>query len=268
MRSFPVPWRVGRRDAGRAGAPVLPVLAAVAGALSWLGACSGTRPPEGLTPQQLFEWAQEKFEGGDHGAAVAGFQRFVIRDPLNPLVDSAQYLVGEAYLRDGQELLAATEFERLATTRPNSPLADDAQFGLCRAHWEMSPGLALEQEDTRRAAEECQRLLQFFPDSPLLEEARRILDEARAKLAHKAYRIGRYYFRNQLYESANIYFEKALEEGPDAPIVPDVLAALYRSYRRVGFDAEAEAVRRRLLQEYPDTPQARELREADGSDGT
>lgn len=224
--------------------------------------CGTARPPEGVAPARLFEWAQERFDDGDYGAAIRGYQQFVIRDPLSAMVDSAQYMVGESYLRQGQELLAVTEFEQLATTRPNSPLADDAQFGLCRAYWELSPDLPLEQEDTRSAAEQCQRLIQFFPESEWVERAREIRREAGAKLASKAYRVGQYYFERQLYESANIYFEKALEESPEAPVIPEVLAALYRSYRRVGFDTEAEAVRRRLLLEFPETEEARRLRDA------
>lgn len=223
-------------------------------------ACATARPPQGIGSAERFQWAQERFDDRKYDAAALGFREFILRDPLNPLADSAQYMVGEAYLRGGQELLAISEFEQLTRTRPNSPVADNAQFGLCRAHWKLSPGLALEQEPTRRAAEECERLLQFFPGSPWREEAEEILRQARAKLAEKSYRIGRYYFDRGLYESANIYFEKALGEAPDAPIVPLVLERLYRSYRRVGFDAEAEAVRRRLLREYPETEAARALR--------
>ncbi len=231
-------------------------------------ACATARPPDDLDSESRFDWSRERFEDGEYGEAINGFTDFILRDPLHPMVDSAQYLLGESYLRSGQALRAAQEFEQLATTRPNSPLADDAQLGTCRAYWAVSPSIPLEQEDTRRAVEECGRLLELFPGSPLREEARELLEAARAKLAAKAYRVGRYYFDRGLYESANIYFEKALEEGPDAPIVPDVLANLYESYLRVGFESEAQAVRRRLLEEHGDTEAARRVRgEADAANG-
>lgn len=225
-----------------------------------LVACGPARPPDMLDPIGRFEWAVERFEEGSYGAAINGFTDFIIRDPLNPQVDSAQYLLGESYLRSGQELRAAQEFEQLASTRPNSPIADDAQFGTCRAYWRLSPSVPLEQEYTRRAVEECNRLLELFPGSPLRDQAREVVAEAQAKLAEKSYRIGRFYFDRELYESANIYFEKALAEGPNAPIVPEVLAALYESYRRVGFESEAEAIRQRLLREHAESEEARQLR--------
>lgn len=258
--------RPRRRRAGAADLPgtagILRRAAALLAAV--LVACSPAEPPEGLSPTDLFEWARERHEAGEYAAAANGFQRYVLREPLSPRADSAQYMVGEAYLQDGRERLAVGEFERFVTSRPGSPLADDAQFGLCRAYWSLSPALPLEQTDTESAVEECTRLLQFFSDSPLREEAERIRGRARAKLAGKDYRIGLYYFDDGLYESANIFFESALERDPDAPVAPDVLAKLYESYRRVGFEAEATAVRRRLLEEYPDSEAARRLAE----DGT
>lgn len=231
-------------------------------------ACGPPTPPADLAPVDRFEWAVSRFEEGKHEAAIRALRNFLLQDPLNPLVDSAQFLIGESFLRSNRELQAITEFEQITRTRPNSPQADDAQFGLCRAHWGLSPGLPREQEETRLAAEECSRLLQFFSDSQWVDEAQELLARARAKLAAKHLRLAKYYFDRKLYESANIYLEMALDAAPsDAPIVPEILDRLYRSYRRVGFDAEAESVRQRLLREWPNSREAEDLRDQ-GPPGT
>jgi outer membrane protein assembly factor BamD len=230
-------------------------------------ACSGSAPPAELSSPDRFEWSQERFDRDDFGSAARGFQDFVIRDPLNPLVDSAQYMMAESYLRGGRELEAAEEFSRLATTRPNSPWADDAQLGACRAYWEASPKVALSQEFTDLAIEGCQRLLDFFPTSPLRTEAERHMAEARSKKAEKSYDIAHYYYRRKLYESANVYLEKALEDDPSPELLPKVLLMQYRSYNLVGFEAEAATARERLLREFPDSEEAREARdEGDGGE--
>lgn len=239
----------------------------LASAAFLLAACAPPRPPRGISPEQIFQWSQDHFDRRKYGASVTGFRDFLVRDPLSPLADSAQFMVGESYLRDGQELLAITEFERMVQTRPGSELADDAQFGLCRAQWQLSPKVQLEQEHTRLTVQECRRLVQFFGGSPWVPRATEMTREAQNKLAEKAYRVGRYYFKRKLYESANIYFERALAEAPDGPIVPEVLRSLYLSYRRVGFDAEAEQIRRRLLQDFPDTEAARVLRDRGAPSG-
>lgn len=230
-------------------------------ALLLLAGCGGSRPPEGLAPPDLFAWAQTHFEDEDYGAAASGFQAFMLRDPLNPLTDSAQYMFAEAQLRNDQELEAAEEFSRLATGRPNSPWADDAQYGVCRAYHEASPKVSLSQEFTRRAIEECERLLQFFPASELADEAREQLAASRAKLAEKSFSIGEYYLRSGFYESARLYYEKALSEQPSPELMPELLEQLYESYTNMGFDNEARSVRERLLREFPDSEEARRVEE-------
>lgn len=230
-------------------------------ALLVLAACGGNGPPEGLSPPDLFAWSQTNFEEEDYGEAMSGFQAFILRDPLSPLTDSAQYMLAEAQLRDGKELEAADEFSRLATGRPNSPWADDAQYGACRAYQEASPKVSLSQEFTRRAIEECERLLQFFPSSELVDEARRQLHVSQAKLAEKSFSIGEYYFRAEFYESARLYYEKALSEQPSPELMPRLLAQLYESYTNMGFDNEARSVRERLLTEFPDSEEARRVEE-------
>ena len=234
-------------------------------ALGALSGCSTKLPPAGTPPQERFQWALDKYNQGKYGDAAKGFMDFVQRAPTNPMVDSALYLVADSYLRGGNQLQAATEFDRFASTRPNSPLADDAQLGACRAYWELSPSLARDQEYTRQAIEECTRMLQFFPGSPRRAEAESLLREIRDKIAAKQFRVGKYYFDQRLYESANIYFEVVLEEYPDALVMPDVLGTLYKSYRELGFDAEAENARQRLLTEHPDSEAARKLAPAAGS---
>ena len=229
--------------------------------LAALPACGTKLPPEGTPPDARFRWAADRFDSGKYGDAAKGFLDFLTRDPLSPKADSALYFMAESYLRDGDQLRAATEFTRFAQTRPNSELADDAQLGACRAYWELSPSLPRDQEYTQQAIDECTRMLQFFPDSPRRDEALALLGDARAKMAAKLHKVGKYYFDQGFFESANIYFESALEDYPDAAIIPDVLALLYRSYRRLGFDAEAEAMRDRLLTRYPDSDAAQSIEE-------
>lgn len=222
-------------------------------------ACGAHGPPEGLASTDIYRWSVDRFEEGDYGSARSGFEDFLLREPLHPKTDSAQYLLGEASFRSDRYLEAAEAFERLAVNRPGSDLADDAQLGVCRAYWELSPDLPLDQSYTREARDACSRLLQYYSPSPLEEEARELMGKARAKLAAKQYRIARWYYDHEAYESANIYLEEVLENYPEAPIVPEVLATLFRSYREMGFDREAREVRRRLLDEYADSPQAREI---------
>lgn len=226
--------------------------------------CSSPSPPDELRGDDLFAWAQDYFDDEAYGAARSGFQTFLLRSPLSPMTDSAQYMLAESQLRYGQEVDAADEFARLSIGRPDSPLADDAQFGVCRAYFEAAPRVSLSQEYTQRAITECERLLQFFPASDLRGEAEALLVQARGKLAEKSYSVGKYYYDRKFYEAANVYFEKAMSEQPTVELLPILLVAMYDSYSRIGFDTEARTVRDRLFEEFPDSSEAAEIRRRDG----
>ncbi|MBT8462853.1 MAG: outer membrane protein assembly factor BamD [Gemmatimonadetes bacterium] len=235
-------------------------------AVGLLAGCAPAMPPEGTPPRGRFDWAVDRYESGKYNDAIRGFRDHLIREPLHPTADSSRLLLAESYLATDQELLAANEFRQLATSRPNSPMADDAQLGVCRSYWAVSPDLPRDQEFTGKAIEECTRLLEFFPRSPLVGEARELIAQARQKMAAKELRVGKYYFDRTFFESAIIYFENILQTYPEADVIPETLLVLHASYFRVGFRAEADLVRQRLLELYPDTPQAQQLLEAEGDE--
>jgi len=236
--------------------------------LGGVTACAVALPPPEAAPTQRFEWARERFEEGKYNDAIRGFRDLLFREPLHVTADSARYLLAEAYLATNQHLLAANEFRMLATSRPNSPVADDAQLGMCRAYWMMSPSIPRDQDYTRKTVEACTRLLEYFPRSALDGDARRLIEEARVKLAEKRASVGNWYYERKLYESAIIYFESTAREFPDAPVIPEVLAKLHDSYSQVGFLAEANVVRETLLERFPDSPEARVLRPRGGDSGS
>lgn len=238
---------------GRTTAALLATICLVAG-------CSVALPPPDATPTERFEWSRDRFDDGQYNDAIRGFRDLLFREPLHATTDSARYLLAESYLRTDQRLLAANEFRMLATSRPNSPVADDAQLGMCRSYWELSPSIQRDQEFTRRAIEACTRLIEFFPRSELDGDARALISDARVKLADKRVNVvGRWYYQREYYESAIIYFESAIRDFPDAPVIPRALAMLHDSYSQVGFLAEAEAARETLLDRFPNSPEAREL---------
>jgi outer membrane protein assembly factor BamD (BamD/ComL family) len=86
-------------------------------------------------------------------------------------------------------------------------------------------------------------------------------------MAAKELRISRYYYDRGFYESAIIYLEHILQTYPEAEVIPETLLVLHDSYSRVGFRMEAEAVRRRLLEVFPDTPEARAMSEQQEDEG-
>lgn len=217
--------------------------------------------PRDASPEELYRIGRESFEGGEWDRAIEALQRFLFQDPGHPKADSAQYLIGSAYFNQDQYLTAATEFLRLAQNRPAGPLADDARYQACLSYYELSPRPELDQEYTHEAIDQCRSVMLLYPGSPHALAADERARELTEKLARKYYLTANYYLKRRAYDSAIVYFEHLLQTYPGVSFEAEALLKLYETYQRLGYDDEAREARDRLLRQYPDSPEARELQE-------
>lgn len=223
-------------------------------------ACASRGPAfEGMDPETLFQYAMTRLAQRDWSDAEAAFQQFVLRYPNHPRVAEARYRIGETYVGRKEHVTAAVEFNRLASEFPTGPWADDARFQVCQAYYRLSPRAALDQEYTTSAIDHCNNLITYYPDSDYVARARVIVEELTNKLAEKEYLIGDTYFRRGAYHSANISFERVAAEFAASTWAPRALLRLFESYTRLRYDPEAQAVKERLLKDYPNSPEARQL---------
>jgi outer membrane protein assembly factor BamD len=213
-----------------------------------------------MPADELYRIGLEKFERRDWNGTIEAMQRFVFKDPGAARVDSAQLLTGEAYFNQKQYLTAASEFLRLAQDRPAGRLADLARFRACESYYELSPRPELDQEFTEQAIIECRSVALLYPGSPYAELAIQRVAELTNKIARKYYLNAVYYFRRKAYDSAIVYLEHMLDTFRGSTTEPEALLKLYEAYVKLGYTDEADQTRDRLLRDYPDSPEARELR--------
>lgn len=216
--------------------------------------------PRDLPADELYRLGVESHEKRRWDRAIEALQRFLFQDPGHPKADSAQYLIGDAYFGKKRYLTAAAEFLRLAQNRPASPLADDSRYRACESYYKLSPRPELDQEYTEEAIDQCRSVVLLYPQSPYATEATRRIEELTDKLARKYYLAAEYYFKRKAYDSAIVYFEYLLERYQGAAVEPEALLKLYETYMKVGYIQEAEQTRERLVREYPNSPQAQEVR--------
>ena len=229
-------------------------------ALGFAASCAsggGALPQMG--PDSLLDFALQAMEDDDLDDAVAALERFVFSFPGSPRRQEARYQLAVVYHRRKEYISAANEFERLAADYPTGPYADDAQFGVCESYYELSPEPQLDPEFTQLGIQHCEAVVQYHPDSPDVPRAIELRDEMIEKLATKKLLQARTYVRLQGWDSAIIYFESLLRQFPESEAVPKALYGLYQAYDKVGDTEGVDRVRQRLLQEYPDTEEARRV---------
>ena len=60
-------------------------------------------------------------------------------------------------------------------------------------------------------------------------------------------------------EAAIIYLENIVQTYPEADVMPRVLYLLHSAYSVIGFQAEADATRQRLVTAYPDSDETMQI---------
>jgi outer membrane protein assembly factor BamD len=226
-----------------------------------LSAGCGSRGPvlEGLDGDALYAFGASEMERRRWESAASAFERLVFNFPNHARMQEARFRIGETYQARREWLTAAMEFNRLAADYPAGPWADDARFEVCRSYYQLSPKPQLDQEYTRLAAEHCQSLLAYYPDSEFVPQASEIIDVMIHRLAEKEYLVGDEYFRRRAFDSAIIYFDGLVRQYPATDWAPRALLRLVQIYERLGYDPELRSTKERLLQQYPQSPEAQQV---------
>jgi outer membrane protein assembly factor BamD len=225
-----------------------------------IAACASSGPAlDGLDADALYEVGERALAERKWDDAVRAFERFVISHPSDARYQEARFRLGEAYFGDGEYISASAEFNRLAQDYPGSDWADDARFQVCRSYERLAPPVELDQQYTHSAVEHCSALVQFFPQSEYVPRAREIIASLRNRLGTKLFKTGEWYRGRGLIDSSIINYDLVVADYPDTDAAPRALLRLFEAYRELGYDEEAEATRARLLAEYPDSAEAREV---------
>jgi len=215
-----------------------------------------------MTPEQMFEYAEAEYQAHKWSNAATGFERFVLTYPTHPRAQEARFKLADSYFGKKEYITAASEFARLSTEYPAGPYADDARFKVCESYDRLSPKPPLDQQYTRAAIEHCQSLETYYPNSDYVPQAREIMEKLTNRLGEKAYEGGEFYFKRKAWDSAIVYYERALREYPTTVWAPRALLRLYQTYTIIGYEEEAAAAKAKLIAEYPASPEAKTVQNA------
>ena len=230
-----------------------------------LGACASTPRWQGLTASQLFEMGSAEFEAGDYGDASETLERLILGVPGFEQAAEAQLMLARAYFLDEQYILSQSEFTRFIDRYPAHPQAAEAALGVCQSNQALSPISQRDQTFTLQAAQVCENVAADWSGAPAADEAAAVAQEMRAKLAKKQYENGSYYLRRNVPDAAILYWQQLVVSYPETEWAATALAGIIEAYTRIGYDDEVEAATARLLQDYPESPEARAI--GGGGDG-
>ena len=143
------------------------------------------------------------------------------------------------------------------------PDHDEVPYAINRlalSYFNQIRGVDRSQTPTERALAHFQRLVERYPDSEYVEEARKKIEECKDILAGHEFYVGKFYYRTGAFESAVGRFKRSLERFPGHGPKEDAMLYLGKSYIAMGDEKKGREVLERLVKAFPGSEQAEEAR--------
>jgi len=216
--------------------------------------CSKAKLKSNATLKERMQHGLKLYENGDYFNAKTQFRVITLSNSGSLMADSAQFYYAECHFHLKEFIIAASEYNRLMTVYPGSQFVDDAKYKIGLSYYELSPKYHLDQEYTYEAIRHFQEFLEDYynADPELTKKVEGMLKKARNKLANKVYASAEIYRKMGFYKSANLYFNKVMEEYYDTEFAIKALYWIGECNRKMEEYQAALSAFDQFLQKYPD----------------
>jgi outer membrane protein assembly factor BamD len=230
-----------------------------------LAACGGRDRFAGLDADTIYRMALNEMEEGDWGNAIRALERFNVSFGDDPRIPEVRLLLARSHYEDREYLTARSEYQRFRDRFVAHPRVAEAALGECRSLAALAPVPQRDQTHTQEALTVCGNVVVDYPGRPEAAEAAELRRSLRRTMAEKEYLNGNHYLRRRQYDPAIKYFEFVVDLYPETEFAPRALLGIYRANTAIGYDDLADEARSRLLRDYPDSAEARQLAASTGS---
>lgn len=182
--------------------------------------CGSSKEAATLSVEDLFKKAKAQFDDGNYLEAVNEFTVITLQYQGSARAGEAQYYLGECRFKRGEYLLAVFEYSTLKRNIPASPLVADAQYKIGLSYYNLSPKASLDQQYTKKAIDELQSFVEYYPSNPLAVDADAKIKELTTRLAKKEYETAQLYTSLEYYKAAQFYYEDVIEKYHDTQYAP------------------------------------------------
>jgi outer membrane protein assembly factor BamD len=209
---------------------------------------------------EWFELGQRELARRKYAKAEEAFSKFLEQHPQDRRRPEALMSLADAMYGDKRYEEAKFQYRRFLELFPASPEAARAQFYSAMCSFERMKTIDRDQSTTHEAAQEFQRLIQAYPRSAYVDEAKEKLAASRERLAAYELYVGRYYYGQGAYPAAIGRFEGLLKVYPEVSFADEVLFLLGNAYARSDHPQEAASVFDGLVQRYPQSRYANQAK--------
>src|SRR6185312_8734290 len=195
----------------------------------------------------LYDRSMDSMKHGRYQEARTLLETLINTYPDSEYIARAKLAVGDSWYQEGGTAAwqqAEAEYKDFQTFFPNLPEASEAQLKVANIHYRQMEKPDRDFAQAMRAADEYKTLIQTYPDSPLVPEAKQRLREVQEVLAERQYRIASFYFLRQNLAASQARLQSLVDSYPLYSKIDEALYTLGQLYER-----EAVAMRKQNIPE-------------------
>ena len=201
----------------------------------------------------LYNQGLANLQAGRMKEAGKKFESLDRQHPYSEFARKGIVMNAFAQYRQGNYDEAINAGKRYVSLYPTTPDAAYAQYIVGLSYFRQIRDVTTDQKESRRAIEAMEEVVNRWPDSEYVEDAKAKIRFARDQLAGKEMQIGRYYLERREYIAAIKRFRYVVEQYPNTRHVEEALARLTESYYAMGLTSEAQTAAAVLGHNYPDS---------------
>ncbi|HXO38339.1 MAG TPA: outer membrane protein assembly factor BamD [Candidatus Acidoferrum sp.] len=207
----------------------------------------------------LFDRSMESMKKAHYQEARTLLETLINTYPDSEYIARAKLALGDAWYDEGGKAAwqqAESEYKDFQTFFPNLPEASEAQLKIASMHYRQMEKPDRDYAEAQRAADEYRSLIQQYPDSPLVPQAKQKLREVQEVLAERQYRIAHFYYLRDNLAASQARLQSLTESYPLYSGVDEALFELGGLYEK-----EALGIRK---QKIPDAKKEKLVAQFEG----
>lgn len=222
--------------------------------------CSSSVDTTNMTADDRLAYAIKLYNEEDYLEAVNELQALLLQYPGSTISDDAQFYLAKTRFARQEYIMAAFEFSKLIKNMPASEFVPESQLMLAESYYELSPDYTLDQKYTKKAIQEYQAFIDFFPSNQKVADAEKKISELNEKLAKKDFTIAQIYEKLDYLKAAVIYYDDVIDTYHDTPYAKSAMYNKIKVLIDRNENNKALAEINKYIEKYPDDQNIDELK--------
>ncbi len=225
-------------------------------AAAFISACS-TVERNSNTPEGAFAIAEEFEKSDRYEEAIRRYNDVKNKFPYSNYATKAEMAVADVYFKQESFAEAQVAYQSFRDLHPKHPQIDYVTYRIAQSYSMQLPSTI--DRDLTLASDAITtytELIQKFPNSQYIEEAKTKRAESLKMLAQKEEYIADFYFKHKNYDSALKRYEGLFGNFTNSGLEAKALSRAVICAKRVGDDEKVKKYSAVLFKNYNDSPEA------------